>query len=48
MRHQKVLIDNIKANDNLSSSWGEIKNWILQGLILEPLFFFSLVYQQFT
>jgi hypothetical protein len=39
MRHQKVLIDNIKANDNLSSSWEQIKDGIPQDFILGPFFF---------
>jgi hypothetical protein len=30
-RHQRVYIDNIKAN--------AVKNWVLQGSILGPLFF---------
>ena len=38
MRCQKIIIDNIKAKDSLSSSWEEIKNGIPKVLILGPLF----------
>jgi len=39
MRHKKILIDNLKANDSSSSSWEDIKNGIPHGLILGLLFF---------
>ena len=38
-RHQRVLIDNIKANDSISSNWEEVKNGVLEGLIFGPLLF---------
>jgi hypothetical protein len=39
-RHQKVLVNCIKANDNISSNWKEVKNGIPQGLILGQFCFY--------
>jgi hypothetical protein len=38
-RYQRVLIDNSYSNNTAISEWGKIKHSILQGSVLDPLFF---------